>query len=75
MNDSDPLPNINNNLHNLEKGELFSCLDLKQDFHQIPLTEDSKALTAIVTLEGLYEHNILSMGLKDSPMSFCRIIN
>ena len=66
MNDSYPLPNINNILHNLGKGKIFSCLDLKQGFHQIPLTEDSKALTAFVTPEGLYEHNVLLMGLKDA---------
>ena len=47
MNDSYPLPNIN---------KLFSCLDSKQGYHQIPLTIDSIALTAFVTPEGLYEH-------------------
>ena len=64
MNDSYPLPNINNILHNLGKRKLFSCLDLKQGYHQIPLTEDSKALTAFVAPERLYEHNVLPMGLK-----------
>ena len=72
MNDSYPLPNIHNIIHNLGKGNIFSCLDLKQGFHQIPLTEDSKAF---VTSVGLYEHNVLPMDLKDSQMSFCRIIN
>ena len=69
--------NINNILHNLRKGKIIFILDLKQGYHQIPLTEDSKALTliAFVTPEGLYEHNVLPMGEKDSPMSFCRIIN
>ena len=75
MNDSYPLSNIKNILHNLGEGKLFPCLDLKQDYHQIPPTADSKALTAFVTHEGLYEHIVLFMGLKDSPMSFCRIIN
>ena len=64
MNDSYPLSNINNILHNLGKGKIFSCFDLKKGFHQISLTEDSKALTAFVTPEGLYEHNVLPMGLK-----------
>ena len=75
MNDSYPFPNINNILHNLGKRKIFSCLDLKQGFHQIPLTEDGKALTAFVTPEGSYEHNVLPMCLKDSPMAFCRILN
>ena len=72
MNDSYPFPNIDNILHNLGKGKLFSCSDLKQGYHQIPLTE---ALTAFVTPEGLYEHNVLPMDLKDSPKAFCRIKN
>lgn len=76
MNDSYPLPNINNILHNLGKGKIFSCLDLKQGYHQIPLNEDSKALiTAFVTPEGLYEHNVLPMGLTCSPSGFVRVIN
>ena len=75
MNDLYPLPDMNNILHNLGNGKIFSCLNLKQGFHQIPLTEDSKALTAFVIPEGLYEHIVLPMDLKDNPMSFCRIIN
>ena len=75
LNDSYPLPNVNNILHNLGKGKMFSCLDLKQGYHQIQLNEESKPWTAFVTPNGLYEHNVLPMGLKDSPAAFCRIIN
>ena len=75
INDSYPLPNINNILHNLGKGRIFSCLDLKQGYHQVQLSEESKPWTAFVAPNGLYEHNVLPMGLKDSPAAFCRIIN
>ncbi|XP_045108006.1 uncharacterized protein LOC123502806 [Portunus trituberculatus] len=75
LNDSYPLPNVNNILHNLGKGKMFSCLDLKQGYHQIQLNEESKPWTAFATSNGLYEHNVLPMGLKDSPAAFCRIIN
>lgn len=75
INDSYPLPNINGILHDLGRGKLFSCLDLKQGYHQIPLSEESKEWTAFVAPSGLYEHNVLPMGLKDSPAAFCRIIN
>ena len=75
MNDSYPLPNTTNILHNLCKRKVFSCLDLKQGYHQIQFSVESKPWTAFVTPEGLYEHNVLPMGLKDSPAAFCRIIN
>ena len=75
INDCFPLPNINHILYNLGKGKLFSCLDMKQGYHQIPLAEESKALTAFIAPGGLWEHNVLPMGLKDSPAAFCRIIN
>ena len=75
MNDSYLLPNINNILHSLGKRNLFSCLELKQSYHQNPHTEERKALSAFVTPERLYEHNVLPMSLKDSPASSCRIIN
>ena len=75
INDCFPLPNINHILHNLGKGKLFTCLDMKQGYHQIPLAEESKAFTAFVAPGGLWEHNVLPMGLKDSPAAFCRIIN
>lgn len=74
VNDSYPLPN-NNILHHLGKGKVFSCLDLKQGYHQIQLSEESKPWTAFVAPNGLYEHNVLPMGLKDFPAAFCRIIN
>ena len=75
INDSFPLPNINNILQNLGQGKLFSCLDLKQGYHQIPLDEKSKPLTAFIAPNGLYEYNVMPMGLKDCPSAFCRIIN
>ena len=75
ISDSYPLPNISQILHNLGKGKIFSCLDLKQGYHQIPLTEESKPYTAFIAPGGLYEYNVMPMGLKDSPSAFSRIIN
>ena len=75
ISDSYPLPNINNILHNLGKGKIFTCLDLREGYHQIPLSEESKSLTAFVAPGGLYEYNVMPMGLKDSPSAFSRIIN
>ena len=75
ISDSFPLPNINQILQNLGKGKIFSCLDLRQGYHQIPLIEESKPLTAFIAPGGLYEYNVMPMGLKDSPAAFSRIIS
>ena len=74
-NDRYPLPNIERILTQLGQSQFFSCLDLKQGYHQIALDEKSKQKTAFSTSFGQYEYAVLPFGLKDAPTSFQRIIN
>ncbi|XP_063598622.1 uncharacterized protein LOC134775092 [Penaeus indicus] len=46
-----PLPNIDSILQRLGKSRFFSCLDLRQGYHQIPLTPASREKTAFSTME------------------------
>ena len=52
----------------------FSKLDLKSGFWQIPIKEEDKHKTAFITLDGLYEWNVLAQGLMNSPPSFQRVM-
>jgi len=70
-----PLPHIDTVLQRMGRSRIFSCLDLRQGYHQIPLTSQSKEFTAFSTPEGHYHFNVLPFGLKDAPASFQRIIN
>ena len=52
----------------------FSKLDLKSEFYQIPIKELDKPKTAFVTLFGLYQFNVLPMGLINSPPTFQKVM-
>ena len=73
--DSSPLPNMEDALRKLGRGySYFSKLDLKSGFYQIPITETDKEKTAFVTPFGLYQFNVLPMGLKNSPPTFQKVM-
>ena len=73
--DSYPLPRIDDLLDTLGKAKVFSALDMRSGFHQVPLAEDSKELTAFTTKYGTYHYNMLPMGLVNSPATFQRLID
>ena len=54
--------------------KFFSKLDLKSGFYQIPIREMDKEKTAFVTSFGLYQFNVLPMGLKNSPPTFQKVM-
>lgn len=70
-----PLPNIDSILRSLGRSRLFSSLDMRQGYHQIPLTSESCPKTAFSTPNGHYEFTSLPFGLKDAPSCFQRAIN
>ena len=47
--DSYPLPNMKNIFNRLGGSSIFSTLDLKAGYHQIPLVESSTEKTAFIT--------------------------
>ena len=73
--DSYPLPRIDDLLDTLGKAKIFSALDMRAGFHQVPLEQDSKELTAFTTKFGTYHYNTLPMGLVNSPATFQRLID
>ncbi|XP_076041323.1 uncharacterized protein LOC143025482 [Oratosquilla oratoria] len=72
-NDRFPLPNLL--LRSLGKSTIFSCIDLRQGYHQIPLAPNSREKTAFITPDGHYEYCTLPFGLKDVPSCFQRVMN
>ena len=54
----------------LKDAEVFTVVDANKGFFQLPLHEDSKKLTAMLTLCGVYVYNILAMGLSLSSDVF-----
>ncbi|CAM4795211.1 unnamed protein product [Rotaria magnacalcarata] len=73
--DSSPLPNMEDTIFKLGKGFIyFSKFDLKSGFYQIPINENDKEKTAFITPFGLYQFNVLPMGLRNSPPTFQKVM-
>ena len=65
-----PIPRIDSviDMVGRHKPQIFTALDLKAGFHNINLTEESKAITSFMLPTGeTYQHNKMPFGLCGSP--------
>ena len=62
--DNYPIPNTHSRLAQLHVSTVFAKFDLYKGFWQISLHGDSIEKTAFTTPHGLFEFNVLPMGLK-----------
>ena len=72
--DSHPLPLIEKEIAKRARGRLFSVLDLRHGFHQMPLRKDSRPLTCMCTPCGPVQWTVMPMGLKNAPSFFQRMM-
>ncbi|GFU22682.1 hypothetical protein TNCV_762621 [Trichonephila clavipes] len=70
-----PIPRIEDFHHILKGKRIFSKTDLFKAYFQIPIAEEDKEKTAIITPFGLFEFNVMSFGLRNAPSTFQRFIN
>lgn len=70
-----PMPVIDDQIMKLQGKRYFTCLDLKNGFYHVELTEESKKYTSFVTNSGQYEFNRLPFGYANSPAVFVKFIN
>lgn len=73
--DKYPMPLIEDQIDNLQGQKYFTTLDLTQGYHQIPMSEESKHLTAFVTPDGHFEYNRMPFGLTNAPAVFQRMVH
>lgn len=67
-----PLPLLTDVLDSLSanKSSYFSSLDLKQGYHQVPLTKNAQEKSAFCTPDGTYKWNRLAFGLQGAGQVF-----
>ena len=73
--DAYPLPRIDDMVSKISKYSVFSTLDLKSAYHQIPLPEEDKIYTAFEATSKLYEFNTLPFGLTNGVAAFQRSLD
>nr|XP_037273565.1 uncharacterized protein K02A2.6-like [Rhipicephalus microplus] len=69
-----PLPKIDDIFAALSGGEVFSTLDLRNAYNQLPLDNDAKKITVLNTHKGLFGYNRLAFGIASAPALFQRRI-
>lgn len=70
-----PIPRIDDLLDRLHGSCIFSKLDLRSGYFQVPLAPCERPKTAFLTPDGLWQFNRLPQGLKNSPAVFQRLMN
>ncbi|KAI8430206.1 hypothetical protein MSG28_000554 [Choristoneura fumiferana] len=69
-----PMPIIDDQIDSLSEQVYFTSLDLTSGYHQVPISEESKHVTAFVTPDGHYEYNRMPFGLTNAPAVFQRLV-
>ena len=72
--DSYSLPLIDSILQKQQKKRIFTVLDLKHGYHQMPLREDSRPCTAMSTPLGRMQWKVVPMGAKNGNAAFQRMM-
>jgi hypothetical protein len=73
--DKYPLPHIQDIFDTVGKGKVFSVLDLRSGYWQLPVAAEDRAKTAFTCHVGQFEYNWVSFGLANGPSFFQRAIN
>ena len=64
VNDAYPMHQVEDQLESMSGALVFTTLDLTKGYHQIWLGEESQEITAFLSPKGLFQWNVLPMGMK-----------
>jgi hypothetical protein len=70
-----PLPRIDDILDAMNGAKYFSSFDFLSGYWQIEMDELDKEKTGFITIYGLFEWNVMPMGLCNSPSTFQRAMD
>jgi len=72
--DAYPMPHIQEQLRVFNGSSYFSTIDLRSGYWQVEMDGASRQYTAFSSPIGLFEFNVMPFGLKNSPMTFQRLM-
>lgn len=75
IHDNYPIPHLQDLSNNLNGKSIFTRIDLKKAFHQVPVNTDDIPKTAIITPFGLFEYTFMTFGLRNAAQTFQRMID
>ena len=70
-----PIPPIHSLLDNLYGSRVFSLIDLKSAYHNVPIRPKDRRKTAFITKSGCYEFNYMPFGLISAPATFMHFVH
>ena len=73
--DSYPIPNLHDFSGQLEGCTVFSTLDIRMGYHNVPIRKEDRHKTALITPFGLYQYKRMPFGLKNSAATFQRLMD
>jgi hypothetical protein len=73
--DAYPLPNIDDMIKEVAQYEVFTCLDLKSAYHQVPIKLEERPYTAFEADGNLYQFTRIPFGVTNGVAAFQRTID
>jgi len=73
--DAFPLPDIPDILQSLSRHRLYTKVDAPRAFHQVRVAATDIPKTAFCTPDGIFEYLGMSLGLKNAPATFQRLMS
>ena len=73
--DAYPLPNIEETVNKIVQYRVFSTIDLKSAYHQVPIRDQNKKYTAFEADNRLYQFCRILFGVTNGVAAFQRIMN
>ena len=70
-----PLPNMMDFQSRMQGCRVFSKVDLRKGYHQIPMNEEDIPKTAITTPFGLFEFTRMTFGMRNAGSTFQRLMD
>ena len=70
-----PLPRLDQMIKNISQYEIYSTLDLKSAYHQIPIADSDKPYTAFEACGKLYQFRRIPFGVTNGAACFQRTID